>query len=64
LARRYLRDASAQDLADWFEDRYKGSGGTDVAACEAAAELRSRHNPADQPYANPVYWAGFVYSGP
>ena len=64
LARKYLRDATAQDLAEWFERRYDDSGGTDVAAYEAAAELRSRHDPADQPYADPVYWAGFVYSGP
>ena len=60
----HLRDATARDLADWFERRYDDSGGTDQAAYEAATELRSRPGPADRPYADPVYWAGFVYSGP
>jgi CHAT domain-containing protein len=60
----YLRDATARDLAEWFERRYDDSGATDLAAYEAAADLRSRSDPADRPYADPVYWAGFVYSGP
>lgn len=63
-ARRYLRDASAGDLAEWFERRYDDSGGADLAAYEAAADLRSLPDPAEQPYAHPVHWAGFVYSGP
>ena len=63
-ARGYLRDATARDLAEWFERRYDDSGGTDLAAYEAAADFRSRPDPADRPYADPVYWAGFVYSGP
>jgi len=61
---RHLRDATARDLAEWFERRYDHSGGTDLAAYAAAADLRSRPDPADRPYADPVYWAGFVYSGP
>ena len=60
----HLRDATARDLAEWFERRYDDSGGTDLAAYEAAADLRSRPDPADRPYVDPVYWAGFVYSGP
>ena len=60
----HLRDATARDLAEWFERRYDDSGGTDLAAYEATADLRSRPDPTDQPYADPVYWAGFVYSGP
>ena len=63
-ARGHLRDATARELAEWFERRYDDSGGTDLAAYEAAADLRSRPDPADRPYADPVYWAGFVYSGP
>ena len=63
-ARKFLCDATARELADWFGRRYEDSGGTDQAAYEAAADLRSRHKPADRPYAHPVYWAGFVYSGP
>jgi CHAT domain-containing protein len=63
-AREYLRDATARGLADWFERRYDDSAGTDLAAYEAAAEFRSRPDPADRPYADPVYWAGFVYTGP
>jgi CHAT domain-containing protein len=63
-ARRHLRDATARDLAKWFERLYDYSGGTDLAAYEAAADLRSRFHPADRPYAHPVYWAGFVYYGP
>ena len=63
-ARRFLRDATAQDLAQWFERRYDDSGATDLAAYEAATDLRSHPAPADRPYADPVYWAGFVYSGP
>jgi CHAT domain-containing protein len=63
-ARGYLRHATAGDLAEWFERRYDDSGGTDLAAYEAAADFRSRPNLADQPYADPVYWAGFVYTGP
>jgi CHAT domain-containing protein len=62
-ARGYLRDATARDLADWFEHCYDDSGGTDLAAYEAAAEFRARPDPADRPYADPVYWAGFVYTG-
>jgi CHAT domain-containing protein len=60
----HLRGATARDLADWFERRYDESGGTDRAAYEATADLRSRPDPADRPYADPVYWAGFVYTGP
>ena len=60
----YLRNATALELAEWFERRYGDSGGTDLAAYEAAAELRSHPGPADRPYADPVYWAGFVYTGP
>jgi CHAT domain-containing protein len=63
-ARGFLRDATAWDLAEWFERRYDDSGGTDQAAYQAAADLRSRPDPADRPYADPVYWAGFVYTGP
>jgi CHAT domain-containing protein len=59
----YLHDATGRDLAAWFQRCYDDSGGTDLAAYEAAADLRSCPNPEDQPYANPVYWAGFVYSG-
>ena len=60
----HLRDATARDLAEWFERRYDDSGGTDRAAYEAVADFRSRPDPADRPYTDPVYWAGFVYSGP
>ena len=60
----HLRDSTAGDLAEWFERRYDDSGSTDLAAYEAAADLRSRPDPAERPYADPVYWAGFVYSGP
>ncbi len=63
-ARQFLRDATARELAEWFQCRYDDSGSTDLAAYQAAADLRSRPDPADQPYADPVYWAGFVYSGP
>jgi CHAT domain-containing protein len=63
-ARRHLRDATAWELAEWFERRYGDSGGTDQTAYDAAADLRSRLGPADRPYADPVYWAGFVYTGP
>ena len=64
LARRYLRDATSQELAEWFERRYEDSGGTDLAAYDAAADLRSGPDPAGRPYADPLYWAGFVYTGP
>jgi CHAT domain-containing protein len=63
-ARAYVRDATARQLAEWFERRYDDSGGTDVAAYEAAADFRSRLDPAYRPYADPVYWAGFLYTGP
>ena len=63
-ARGYLRDATVRDLAEWFERRYDDSGGTDQAAYDAATDLRSRLDLADRPYADPVYWAGFVYTGP
>ena len=61
---RFLRDATAPGLADWFERRYEDSAGTDLAAYEAAADFRSRPDLGDRPYADPVYWAGFVYTGP
>jgi CHAT domain-containing protein len=60
----HLRDATTRELAEWFERRYDDSGGTDLAAYQATADLRSRPDPADRPYADPLYWAGFVYSGP
>ena len=63
-ARGFLRDATARELAEWFDRRYEESGGTDRAAYEAAADLHSHPDLADRPYADPVYWAGFVYSGP
>jgi CHAT domain-containing protein/tetratricopeptide (TPR) repeat protein len=63
-ARQYLRDATARELAEWFERRYHDSAETDPAAYKAITELRKRHTPDDRPYADPVYWAGFVYTGP
>ena len=60
----HLRDATARDLAEWFERRYQDSGGTDLAAYQAATDLRSHPDPADRPYANPLYRAGFTYTGP
>ncbi len=63
-ARGHLRDATNRELAEWFERRYQDSGSTDLAAYQAAADLRSLPDPADRPYADPVYWAGFVYTGP
>jgi CHAT domain-containing protein len=63
-ASRYLRDATARELAEWFERRYNDSGGSDQAAYEAAADFRSDPDSAARPYAHPVYWAGFYYSGP
>jgi CHAT domain-containing protein/tetratricopeptide (TPR) repeat protein len=63
-ARGFLRDATARELAEWFERRYDDSGGTDRAAYEAAADFQSLYGPAVRPYADPVYWAGFVYTGP
>ncbi len=59
-ARRSLRDATASELAEWFERRYDASGGTDLTAYRAAVNLRSHPDPADRPYADPVYWAGFA----
>ena len=59
-ARGYRCDATAQELADWFERRYDDSGGTDQAAYEAAADLRSHPDLADRLYAHPVDWAGFT----
>jgi CHAT domain-containing protein/tetratricopeptide (TPR) repeat protein len=64
MARRWLRDVSAAELAEWFEFRYDASGGTDLMAYEAAVDLRLVPDPADRPYLNPVYWAGFIYLGP
>ena len=63
-ARRSVRDATARTLTEWFQRRYDDSGGTDLAAYEAAAQFRSSPDPEDRPYANPMYWAGFVYTGP
>ena len=63
-ARGHLRDATVRELADWFERRYDDSAGTDLGAFEAAADFRSHRDPNERPYAHPVYWAGFVYSGP
>jgi CHAT domain-containing protein/tetratricopeptide (TPR) repeat protein len=63
-ARQHLRDATARELAEWFEHRYSESGGTNLAAYKAATDLRTRHSPADRPFADPAYWAGFVYTGP
>jgi CHAT domain-containing protein/tetratricopeptide (TPR) repeat protein len=63
-ARGHLRDATARELAEWFERSYDDSAGTDLTAYKAAADLRSLPDPADHPYAHPVYWAGFVYTGP
>jgi CHAT domain-containing protein len=63
-ARVFLRDATAHELAEWFEHRFNDSGGSDESAYETAAEFRSHPDPAGRPYANPVYWAGFLYTGP
>jgi CHAT domain-containing protein len=63
-ARGFLCDATALELAEWFERRYDDSGGTDIGAYDAIADFRSRPDPRDRPYADPVYWAGFVYTGP
>jgi CHAT domain-containing protein len=63
-ARGHLRDATARELAEWFERRFDDSGRTDLAAYEAAAHFRVWLDPDDRPYADPVYWAGFVYFGP
>jgi CHAT domain-containing protein len=61
---RYLRDATAREFAEWFERRYEDSGGTDLAAYEAAADYRSHPDPDERLHTNPVYWARFAYSSP
>jgi CHAT domain-containing protein len=64
LAQSHLRDSTPRqlDLAGWFDRRYAASGGTDTSAFLAAAYYRE--HPDDQPpFADPVYWAGFVYTG-
>ena len=63
-ARNFLRDATVRDLAEWFERCFDDSGESDVTARKAAAMFRSLGTPDHRPYANPVYWAGFVYTGP
>ena len=63
-ARKWLRDATAGELAEWFDHRYEASGSTDQAAYVAGQSLRSDHDTVSRPYANPMYWAGFVYFGP
>ncbi len=62
-AQKFLRISTAEqlDLANWFERRYEASGGTDADAFEDASYYRS--NPEERPFEDPVYWAGFVFSG-
>jgi CHAT domain-containing protein len=62
-AQEFLRMSSAEqlDLAGWLERRYEASGGTDADAFEDARYYRS--NPDERPFEDPVYWAGFVFSG-
>ena len=62
-AQEFLRTSTAEqlDLADWLERRYEASGGTEADAFEDATYYRS--NPDEQPFGDPVFWAGFVFSG-
>ena len=62
-AQEFLRTSTAEqlDLADWFERRFQASGGTDQEAFEVASHYRA--NPYERPFGDPVYWAGFVFSG-
>jgi CHAT domain-containing protein len=60
---KYVRDAAARDLTQWFERCYVDSGGADVRAYEAAVSLRSQPSLMYRPYADPVYWAAFIYTG-
>jgi CHAT domain-containing protein len=63
-ARRWLGDSTAADLdlPGWFDRRHQTSGWTDLAALDTARYYRA--HPDEQPFANPIYWAGFTYSGP
>lgn len=58
-----LREGTARelDLAGLFERRYEASGGTDRDARLTAAYYRA--HPDDRPYGDPIYWAGFTYTG-
>ncbi len=62
-AQGFLRTSTAEqlDLAGWFERRYQASAGTDVDAFETAVYYRT--HPDEQPFDNPRYWAGFIFSG-
>jgi CHAT domain-containing protein len=61
-AQAYLRDRfSNSDLADWFESVYEASGGTDSRSFQMALDCRA--DPTYRPFAKPIYWAGFVFTG-
>ena len=57
----HISTARQMDLASWFERAYQTSGGTDAQAFEAATYYRA--NPDKRPFENPLYWAGFVFTG-
>jgi CHAT domain-containing protein len=59
----HLRESTAieLDLAAWVERGYADSGESDTRMLKDAEYYRS--HPSDRTFADPVYWAGFVYMG-
>jgi CHAT domain-containing protein len=62
-AQLWLRDATAGEikLAEHLERRYQDSGRRDATALRWMRYYRA--NPEEKPFADPYYWAGFVFSG-
>jgi CHAT domain-containing protein len=59
-AQLWLRDVTRQELGAYYK-AFVRLGADDAFA--ALIHLRSGGRPDDTPYANPFYWAAFIFSG-
>lgn len=57
-AQRWLRNATNDEIAVWLR-----SAGPNNNGYQALAEIRRDKPASDRPYANPAYWAAFIYLG-
>lgn len=62
-ARLYLRSSTAErmDLAGWYTDAFEASGRADQSLSDGASYFQA--NPDVVPFHDPLYWAGYVFSG-
>jgi CHAT domain-containing protein len=63
LAQRWLRDATASEIAEWARAQALVSDTVAAGTLELVANAMDRRSAAERPYAHSHFWAAFSYHG-